>query len=170
MSHKGQILCESSPGKGTTFRIYLPALAELAESVAEEAPAEGEWQGKETVLVVDDEAALRKIALRNLRTSGYQVLLAQSGEEALKVLYEQDGEVDLVILDINMPGMGGLRCLELMLQSWPGMRVIIASGYSRDASLESSIEMGAKTYVAKPFHKAELLNTIRSVLDQDKKA
>jgi two-component system, cell cycle sensor histidine kinase and response regulator CckA len=86
------------------------------------------------------------------------------------VLYEQDGEVDLVILDINMPGMGGLRCLELMLQSWPGMRVIIASGYSRDASLESSIEMGAKTYVAKPFHKAELLNTIRSVLDQDKKA
>jgi two-component system cell cycle sensor histidine kinase/response regulator CckA len=166
-SHKGQILCESTPGEGTIFRIYLPALAETVEDEAEEAPQEGEWQGKETVLVVDDEAALREIALRILRSSGYQVLLAQSGEEALELLREQDGEVDLVILDINMPGMGGLRCLELVRKSWPNMKVIIASGYSKEASLKSTIEMGAKTYVTKPFRMAELLTAVRQALDED---
>ena len=90
---------------------------------------------------------------------------AASAEEALRVLRNRKGRVDLVILDIGMPGMGGHLGLEKILEIKPGAKVIIATGYARDDKLEDTLRSGAAGYVAKPYGKADLLTAVRNVLD-----
>ena len=164
--HGGEIICHSRPGQGTSFEIYLPAVSgRVAPAEGDPAQEEESYAGSETVLVVDDEAPLREIAQRILTAAGYQVLLAESGETALDVVLRGEPDLDLVLLDLGMPGMGGLRCLDLLLESRPGLPVVIASGYSHEGSLDSTVARGARTYVTKPFRRAELLGTVRKVLD-----
>ena len=164
--HGGDISCYSEPDQGTSFRIHLPKLKEQARTPPVKEPIpEDLASGDETILVVDDEPALRDIATRILTTSGYQVFQAESGEAALEIYQESPGRFDLVILDIGMPGMGGHRCLERLRRINPNAKVIIASGYSKNGSISHSIASGPTGYVAKPFTKAELLKAVRHVLD-----
>jgi two-component system cell cycle sensor histidine kinase/response regulator CckA len=165
--HNGHILCYSEPGHGTTFRIYLPAsrreTADTSKGQADEA-----WDmpgGCETLLLVDDEPALRDIARAALVKSGYQVLEADSGEEALAIYEKRSDDIDLVILDIGMPGMGGHQCLKRIMEINPEAKVIIASGYSKNGSIKSTFETGARGYVAKPFTRKELLKSVRQLLE-----
>lgn len=164
--HGGQIYCYSEPGLGTTFRIYLTAhqsqqaITEAASELTDKLP-----RGTETVLLVDDEQALREIGTRTLQEAGYRVLTASSGEEALETYRAKGGSIDLVIMDLGMPGMGGHKCLLELMAMAPRARVIIASGYAANGPVKTCLESGAVGYVAKPFRRADLLVTVRQILD-----
>jgi two-component system cell cycle sensor histidine kinase/response regulator CckA len=162
--HNGHITCETGPGWGTTFTIYLPAL-EGARPVVEAEPVE-EIQipgGHETVLVVDDETSILDVGRQILDEFGYTALVATSGEEALQIY--QDHDVDLVILDLNMPGMGGQKCLEKLKEMDPGARVVIASGYSAETASGKALRSQVAGYLPKPYRLPDLLKMVREVLD-----
>jgi PAS domain S-box-containing protein len=165
-SHGGHITCFSEPGQGTVFKIYIPSL-EAADQLAGTSREDGDAVkgGNETILLVDDEEALRETGSRILSTMGYQALTASNGEEALATYRSRQGEIDLVVLDIGMPGMGGHRCLQEILAISPNAKVIIASGYSPGLQLKETLAAGAIGYIAKPFGKDDLLKKVRSVLD-----
>ena len=164
--HGGHITCQSEPGKGTRFDIYFPLVdgqgpVDTRRNDPEQNPAGGD----ETILVADDEAHLRDVARKILSARGYRVHTAASAEEALRVLRDRKGRVDLVILDIGMPGMGGHLGMEKILEIKPEAKVIIATGYAKDDKLEGTLKSGAAGYVAKPYGKADLLTAVRNVLD-----
>ncbi|HDQ40090.1 MAG TPA: PAS domain S-box protein [Desulfonatronum sp.] len=164
-SHDGLILCSSEPGQGTTFKIYLPA-APKPEGTVDAAAHEGKSAhvGSGTILVVDDEEVIRDVTREALEGSGYAVIGAASGEEALVVYAGKGQTVDMVILDLNMPGMGGRRCLEQLLEINPEIRVLIVSGYS-SAGQAREISHGAAGFLGKPYQLAELLSKVRGVLE-----
>jgi PAS domain S-box-containing protein len=166
--HGGHINSESSLGAGTTFRVYLPALQErpIIATAMERPPLGLSPGGAETVLLVDDEEALRSLGGRYLSAAGYQVVEAGSGEEALEIYRARDGGIDLVVLDLGMPGMGGQRCLQEIIAGHPKAKVVIASGYTNDAQVKGSLAVGAMAFVAKPYKRADLLNTVRNALDR----
>jgi len=164
-SHGGYILCESEIGEGTIFKIYLPAVREKEAQVekgVEEAPLKG---GSETILVVDDEVSIRELAVQILQRHGYQVFAADCGEAALETFRTRPGGIDLVILDLGMPGMGGLNCLRGLSKIDASVRVLIASGYSVDGSVQECLESGAAGYIGKPYRLKDLLAKVRTVLD-----
>jgi CheY-like chemotaxis protein len=166
--HGGELTCYSEPGQGATFKVYLPVPPALDQAVpAEPAPPEPPVRGEETVLLVDDEAALRDLGRQALEGAGYRVLTAASGEEALAIHQARGAAIDLVVMDLGMPGMGGQRCLREILARDPKAKVVIASGYSANGQVKASLESGAAGYVAKPFRRADLLTTIRDVLNRD---
>ena len=115
---------------------------------------------------MDDESAIRDLGRRVLAEAGYQVELAASGEEALELYRRRSGGFDLVLLDVNMPGMGGRGCLAGLRQADPWLRVVLASGYASQEVLNSLTEQGVQGYVAKPFLREELLGAVRAALDQ----
>ena len=170
-SHNGYISCYSEPGVGTTFRIYLP-VSDVDGAIEQEESREPVviLGGDETILLVDDEEALRDIGQEMLSDQGYRVITADSGETALQTFQGQNGPIDLVILDVNMPGMGGFQCLRELHQLNPGLPVIIASGYSPDERLRSMVSSGVDGYVAKPFRRLDLLKKVRDILDGKKLA
>ena len=163
-SHGGYITCYSEVGQGTIFKIYFPAIEE--PEVNESAPVEAKSipGGSETILLVDDEESIRGFAQQALMKFGYKVMTASTGEEALELFKDRNGNIDLVVMDLGMPGMGGHKCLQELIKLNPKQKVIIASGYSME---KKSLESGAKGFVGKPYQLADLLNTVRAVLDGD---
>jgi PAS domain S-box-containing protein len=167
-SHGGYIMCYSEKGHGTTFNIYLPAIADWsgeAQKPADRVPPQG---GSETILVVDDESAIREFAKQILRRFGYQVLLARSGEEALEIYKGRKDDIGLVLLDLGMPGIGGYTCLRELLKIDPSSQVMIASGYAIDNRMKGILQSGAAGYIGKPYQFRELLVKVRAVLDERK--
>jgi PAS domain S-box-containing protein len=165
-SHGGYITCYSEPEVGTTFKIYLPSLLSDDETLEPHRDEpDFDLHGSEKVMLVDDERSLRDIGKNVLQIYGYQVVTASSGEEALDVFQNQGDGIDLIVMDLGMPGMGGHKALKHILSMDPQAKVIIASGYSADSLVTETIESGAAGYIAKPFRKKDLLKTIRQVLD-----
>ncbi len=168
-NHEGYILCYSQPGEGTTFKIFLPVLSEeiefadLADATESEVLIKG---GSETILLVDDEEFIRQLGVDVLGRAGYKVLTAADGESALELYSQSRSGIDLVILDLIMPGMGGSKCLEELLQHDPGARVLIASGYSPDGPTKGVLDTGAKGFVSKPYDARKLLDLVRKILDR----
>jgi DNA-binding NtrC family response regulator len=163
--HGGHIRCYSEPGRGTSFKIYFPVSAgELMPDLAltREMPA----FGTETVLLVDDDDRIREMGRQMIEKGGYKVLLASSGEEALEIYAAKRAEISLVILDLNMPGMGGKRCLEEILGIDPLAKVIVASGYSPNGLTLDEKGNGARGFVRKPYDAKDILTAIRKVLDK----
>jgi PAS domain S-box-containing protein len=164
-THGGYIQCDSELGKGTVFEIYLPA---------EERPVEPEEHqqkkklqgGTEEILLVDDEETLRNLGEAVLTRYGYRVQTASSGETALELYRRQPEKIHLVLLDLIMPGMGGLRCLEQLLTINPAVKVVITTGYSAEGPTTDVLETGARKFITKPYAVAELLQAVRDVLDQ----
>ena len=168
--HGGHIHCYSEMGRGTVFKIYLPVddeAPQAAAPVAEKADPVLELGGDETILFVDDEQALRKLGRSLLGDAGYKVLSAKSGEEALEIYTQNQSSIDLTILDLSMPGMGGHKCLVRLLELNPEAKVIIASGYSANATAKDTIEAGAAGFISKPFRTEELLARIKQVLTEE---
>jgi PAS domain S-box-containing protein len=168
-SHGGHIHCYSQPGSGTSFKIYLPAFLERGAKARQDSISADEdlLHGSEKILLVDDEEALRQFGERTLLRKGYQVLTASSGEQALEIYGQPGQRPDLVIMDLGMPGMGGHKALKAILELDPQAKVVIASGYSAHGQVKASLESGAAGYAAKPFRRAELLTTVRRVLDKE---
>jgi PAS domain S-box-containing protein len=164
-SYGGHISCYSEVGRGTTFKLYLPAAERLA--AREEKNTDGDLPkgGTETVLLVDDEESIRTFAATVLGRFGYRVLTGASGEEALEVLGRTGGNIALVLLDLGMPGMGGHKCLQEIRKNNPSVKVLIASGYSMNGHVKKSLEAGAAGYIGKPYQMNVLLRKVREILD-----
>jgi two-component system cell cycle sensor histidine kinase/response regulator CckA len=165
-SHGGFITCYSEPGKGTTFRIYFPALGAVSVTrrAEEEEEEDGLPRGSETILLVDDEDFLRELGKEMLERFGYEVLIADRGESALEIYGKKSDAISLVILDLMMPGIGGKRCLEELLRMNPLVNVVIASGYSINEPIRETLDAGAKGFIGKPYELRQMLSTVRKVL------
>ncbi len=165
-SHGGRISCYSIPGEGATFSIYLPALGELGlMQEAETAPVPlPERGGGETVLVVDDEEVILVLLERVLDEYGHRVIRATSGEEAAAVYAERAGEIDLILLDLGMPGMGGEKTLAELIRINPDVKVIVASGYAAHKIASAPEAFGAAGFITKPYRIDALMSDIRRVL------
>ncbi|MCA1989822.1 MAG: PAS domain S-box protein, partial [Desulfarculus sp.] len=165
--HGGHITCHSREGQGASFTIYLPSLAPVEPAAPAEPPppAPKPSSDQETILVVDDEPALLTVARRTLESQGYRVLIAHSGEEALETYRDHLGQIDLVLMDLGMPGMGGARCLLLLKELDPGAKVLIASGYAPDAYAGPEVRQAALGFLAKPYRRNDLLQMVRQSLD-----
>lgn len=165
--HHGCVVCQSIPGQGSTFSVYLPAPGpeDISPQVMESEPAEVTGGG-ENLLLVDDEEALRQMCAAILGEMGYVVRTAGSGEEALDIFDLDPLWADLVVLDLGMPGMGGLDCLQALLGREPRLRVLVASGYASDEMEDKARRAGARDFLKKPFRRDDLLRSVRRVLDR----
>ena len=121
--------------------------------------------GAETILVVDDDDAVLKLGEDILLRFGYRVLTAGSGEEALALFSDTKDAIDLVILDLNMPGMGGLKCLQEIRNIDSKAKILIASGYSPNGSVREIIGEDTRRFIGKPFQVRDLLKKVRDILE-----
>jgi two-component system, cell cycle sensor histidine kinase and response regulator CckA len=160
----GFVLVESELGKGSTFSVFLPRVNDV-----EELRATAEFEtcppGDSTVLLVEDEDAVRRLASRVLMRSGYNVLTAASGEAAIEVAASYDGPIDLLMTDVVMPGMSGRELAELLMPRHAGMRLLYASGYTEDAIIRHGVSSQGTAFLEKPFTPSALLRKVREVLD-----
>ncbi len=165
--HDGFIECCSTLGEGTTFRIYLPAISEHAnglEKVVLETEVKG---GIETILLVDDSEFVRDLGVRLFSEAGYTVITAVNGIEGIEVFHRERAVISLVILDLIMPQMDGVKCLEEIIKIDSTAKVVIASGFTVDQDTGKIIESLAKGFIRKPFNLNEALRTVREVLDKN---
>ena len=160
----GFVFLDSRPGQGTTFRIYFPATESVSEKKEEkkEAPVRG---GTETILLAEDEEAIRNLAERSLRGYGYEVLVARDGAEAV-ALCEAHPEIAIAVLDVVMPRMGGKEALDAMRRLRPDLKALFTSGYSTDRIHESFVLLPGIEFLPKPFGPAFLARRVREVLDK----
>ncbi|MBV5318317.1 MAG: PAS domain S-box protein, partial [Desulfobulbaceae bacterium] len=161
----GVVNVYSEPGTGTTFRIYLPR----AEAVAEVAvlPRGGyAVRGNETVLIVEDEITILELSVSILEKNGYQVLAANSPNEALECVRTHDGPIHLVITDVIMPQMNGRELLERITQIKPGIRSLYMSGYTADIIAKQGVLEAGLQFIEKPFSLKGFCSKVREVLDQ----
>ncbi len=166
-SHEGQIHCKSELGKGTVFTICFPAVDTVSDNRKVITEKTAKLEGTETILIVDDEKNIRDIYSTALKEFGYKIITANSGEDALLIFNEKHQSIDLVILDLGMPGMGGFKCMLEMKKSAPDSKIIIASGYSEVFQTEDMIKSGASGFIQKPFKLKAVLEKIREVLDEN---
>jgi two-component system cell cycle sensor histidine kinase/response regulator CckA len=178
----GFIYVDSEEGKGTTFSIFLPrhhaeqeAQAEppaeaagangaAREQVAEPAKARADLTGQGTILLVEDEEGLRSLNARGLRSRGYSVIEASNGVEAMEVMEENDGDVDLVVSDVVMPEMDGPTLLKAMRERNPGVKIIFVSGYAEDAFEKSLPENQQFAFLPKPFTLSQLVAAVKETM------
>jgi signal transduction histidine kinase/CheY-like chemotaxis protein len=159
----GHVEVESAAGAGSTFHIYLPR-AEGAAPVAKPPPKPpGAPGGTETVLLAEDEDAVRALARLTLASGGYTVLEARDGQEALDICQREQGPVHLLVTDILMPKISGRELADRLAVSRPGLKVLFLSGYPEDAVLRQGVTAG---FLQKPFTPAVLAHKVREVLDQ----
>jgi len=161
-SHGGLIDVESQIGQGSTFNIYLPA---SEKTVVNEIPKSVELlKGNETILLVDDEETVLDVGIEILQWLGYTVFSARSGKEALSIMKESNDRIDLVILDMIMPEMGGGKAFDLIKQLQPGQKVLLSSGYSLSGEARQILNRGCNGFIQKPFDIKTLSCKIREIL------
>jgi PAS domain S-box-containing protein len=165
--HQGHISCYSDVNKGTTFDIYFPVEpSDDLEVEDERQETDLCLEGTETILVVDDEALILDIGEEMLRRHGYTVLRAESGEQALEIFRQRMAEIDLVLMDLGMPGMGGERCLQHLKAMAPEIKVIVGSGYAGHKIAKAPERFGAAGFLPKPYPLNRLLAELRRLLSQ----
>ncbi|MCU0561450.1 MAG: response regulator [Desulfobacterales bacterium] len=162
-NHHGFITVRSGKGRGTTFRVYLPASAPPPVHRAA-APGAGNSRGPITLLLVEDEEMVAAIAEQMLARVGHRVFLARSGAEAVAIYQEQRDAIDLVILDMIMPGLSGADTFDRLKAIDPAVRVLLSSGYSLDGQAQEIMDRGCLGFIQKPFSIEQLSQKIRAIL------
>lgn len=165
--HGGNIWVDSEPGQGTAFKIYLPRVEMDAAKVEERRAGARELRGSETILVVEDDQAVRSLVVRLLRSMGYWVLEASRVDEALMVCVRHKGPVHLLLTDVVMPQMSGRDLLGHIRPLRPDIRVLFTSGYTEEALHRRPLEQDA-AFLQKPFTEEALARKVRDVLDEGK--
>jgi PAS domain S-box-containing protein len=160
----GFVWVYSEPGQGSTFKIYLPRIDAPVEAPVVAAPVRT-TTGRETVLVVEDEEALRRVAERILQRDGYTVLVAGSGDEALALAEASKRPIDIIATDVVMPGLGGRELVSRLLAIHPDSKVLFMSGYTDDAVLRHGVPEPGTAFLQKPFSGLSLTRKIREILD-----
>ena len=161
----GDVYVYSELGHGTTFKVYFPRLtkAEPATTTAEHRAVTP--SGSETVLLAEDDEAIRTLGARVLGGLGYNVLVARTGGEALRIVAEHKGIIDLIATDVVMPEMNGSQLVERVLEARPGIRVLFMSGYTDDEVMRRGVIDGQTAFLQKPFTPDLLAHKVREVLD-----
>ena len=160
----GHIRVFSEPGRGTTFRVYLPRVEDSAERT-ERSMAPAARRGSETILLVEDEALVRGVAARSLRQLGYVILEASNGVEALRVASGHPGAIHLLVTDVVMPQMGGIELAARLTRARPGTRVLYTSGYTEHSMELADVSGKGIAFVPKPYLPESLARRIREALD-----
>jgi CheY-like chemotaxis protein len=161
----GHIWVYSEPKQGTTFKVYLPRAEEPAPAAAVATPTTVAPRGHETILLVEDDAAVRSVTVSVLRRAGHSVIEAANGVEALRIAKSNDYNITLVISDMVMPGMGGRALATELARTRPNIPILLMSGYTRD-SLSGNTELGASgAFIEKPFTPEKLLRKVGDVLE-----
>jgi PAS domain S-box-containing protein len=162
----GHVWTYSEPGRGTTFRIYLPAAVEDGAGAREaDLTRQVETRGTETILVLEDEPALRRLVETILDQQGYTILEAATPEQALRLCDEHAGSIDLLVTDVVMPGMSGRQIAEFAVQRRPSLKVLYMSGYTADAIAHHGVLESGVAFLQKPFSSESLLQKVREVLN-----
>jgi two-component system cell cycle sensor histidine kinase/response regulator CckA len=161
-AHGGYINVESGKEHGTTFSIYLPASEKKAQRTVK--TVERCIKGTATVLMIDDEDALREVGQELLTVMGYRVLVARDGKEAIEVYRKNWHTIDLVLLDMIMPNMGGGEAYDCMREINPDIKVLLSSGYSVDGEASEILKRGCRGFIQKPFKMSELSRKIEEIL------
>jgi CheY-like chemotaxis protein len=171
--HDGNITVESEPGEGSCFKVGIPKSIQGEDITIREIKSykatytennvlnldSSEQITKETVLIVDDEPDMREILSNFARDLGYKTLMADSGEQAIRFM-EQNDSIGIVILDVIMPGMDGADCYEAIKATWPDVSILICSGYIPSDKKDKLLALGAKHILSKPFTRNSLKNSI----------
>jgi CheY-like chemotaxis protein len=160
----GNIRVFSEPGKGTTFKIYFPRVEEPSDQSAEK-KKDDLPRGTETILVVEDEAEVRKVAMRILVGQGYKVLETSDGYETLRLCEELKEPLHLILTDLVMPGMNGHELVSLLEPLHPSVKVLYMSGYSNSDIPDLDDLKKGMNYIQKPFTMEDLVKKVREVLD-----
>ena len=161
----GNIWLYSEPGKGTTFKIYLPAIEALPEDIGKTAPAEAARRGKGTVLLVEDDEQLRRLTHRALAAQGYEVLEADRGRAALDLARRHQGTIDLLLTDVVMPDTNGRKLADTLRAARPGLQVLYMSGYPDRAIVNNGMLEPDDAYIAKPFTTEAITRKVRELLE-----
>jgi signal transduction histidine kinase len=164
----GNIWVYSEPGRGTTFKVYLPRQSDSAGASMAPSRVITHAQNYETVLLVEDEEDVRKIAERILRNAGYTVLTAANGADALLVYEKVGAVIDLLLTDVVMPIMSGRELSDRLTKLCPGLRVLYMSGYTDDAIFHHDVLKPGTHFISKPFNAPDLTEKVRIVLDDDR--
>jgi len=161
-AHGGYIDVESATGQGTTFSIYLPRSEREVQKVVQ--TDEEIIEGMGTVLLIDDEAVILEVGRELLEAMGYRVLVARDGKEGIEVYKKNQDEIDIVVLDIVMPHMGGGEAYDHLKEINPDVKVLLSSGFSIDGEAAEILERGCDGFIQKPFKMKQLSQAIREVL------
>jgi two-component system, cell cycle sensor histidine kinase and response regulator CckA len=159
----GHVAVESKVGKGTSFKVYLPRVESVVP--AEALPPAEALKGSETILLVEDEEQVRRLACDILQASGYTILEASGGLEALQVCETNHGGIQLMVTDVVMPGMSGRELADELSTVRPEMKVLYVSGYTEDAIGEYGVLEEGVNFLQKPFRPSDLARKVRDVLD-----
>lgn len=163
-NHGGLITVYSEVGLGTTFNMYLPITSK--DPMEETATKKDLIKGYETILLVDDEEMIIEVGMAMLERLGYQVLVCWSGREAINTIMKAEQQIDLVLLDLVMPGMDGGKTFDMIREIRPDMPVMLSSGYALNGDATDIMNRGCNGFIQKPFNINELSSKIRTILDQ----
>lgn len=161
----GDVEVESQPGSGSRFTILLPASSQAQQPIEQKNSSEG---GEERILLVEDDEGVRRVAEQILRSSGYDVAVADSGQRALELLEDLEGLIDLMVTDVIMPGMTGAALVNQVKSRWPEIRVLFTSGYTDDTLGEQGVLSREQNFIPKPFENESLRQAVRKTLDESR--
>jgi CheY-like chemotaxis protein len=162
--HSGAIRVQSAPAQGSTFTVLLPAVPGVVRAETRRAGADADWQGAGTVLLVDDEEAVRTVGARMLEWSGFQVLAASDGDEALGMYRQHTDAIVCVLLDLTMPGLSGEETFAELRRVRGDVRVVLSSGYDADEVAGRFEGRGPDGFIQKPYTMEALRDTLRRAL------
>jgi PAS domain S-box-containing protein len=168
-NHDGWISVDSELSKGTVVKIYLPAIEAAVKEDAKSKPKAEPIKGLGNMLVIEDEELVMEATREMLERLGYRVLEAKTGKEAIDIVQTFDGDIDLAMLDILLPGMNGDSIYPLLMKARPNLKVIVFSGYSIDGPAQKILNAGAEDFIQKPFTLVDLSEKLKKILGGDQR-